>query len=156
MEFNATFLVTIISFLVFVFLMNKILYEPINKIVAERQDFVDGNLRSADENHKKAEAISTQKDEKLREVRAEAKNKYSDVVNGFKAQKDSIVTAAKQDTDNELSQEYANLNNLSNEAKAALKGRMNELANDISEKILGYRSEVQGFDDEAVNRILYN
>lgn len=156
MEFNATFLVTIISFLVFVFLMNKILYEPINKIVAERQDFVDGNLRSADENHKKAEAISTQKDEKLRDARAEAKNKYSDAVNGFKAQKDSIVTAAKQDTDNELSQEYANLNNLSNEAKAALKGRMNELANDISEKILGYRSEVQGFDDEAVNRILYN
>ena len=156
MEFNATFLVTIISFLVFVFLMNKILYEPINKIVAERQDFVDGNLRSADENHKKAEAISTQKDEKLKDARSEAKNKYADAVNGFKAQKDSIVTAAKQDTDNELSQEYANLNNLSNEAKAALKGRMNELANDISEKILGYRSEVQGFDDEAVNRILYN
>ena len=136
--------------------MNKILYEPINKIVAERQDFVDGNLRSADENHKKAEAISTQKDEKLKDARSEAKNKYADAVNGFKAQKDSIVTAAKQDTDNELSQEYANLNNLSNEAKAALKGRMNELANDISEKILGYRSEVQGFDDEAVNRILYN
>ena len=27
--------------------------------------------------------------------------------------------------------------------------------NDIVEKMIGYRSEVQGFDNDAVNRILY-
>ena len=32
---------------------------------------------------------------------------------------------------------------------------MNDLANDIVEKVLGYRSEVQGFNDDAVNEILY-
>ncbi len=156
MEFNGTFLVTIISFLVFVFLMNKILYEPINKIVAQRQSFVDENLRSADENHKKAGEISAQKDEKINNARNEAKNRYSDVVNGFKVQKDDIVNSARSEADEELARAYENLNNLSNEAKNGLKSRMNELANDISEKILGYRSEVEGFDDEAVNRILFN
>ena len=54
MEFNGTFLVTIISFVLFVFVMNKILYEPINNIVAQRREFVDENLRTADINHKKA------------------------------------------------------------------------------------------------------
>ncbi len=156
MEFNGTFLVTIISFLVFVFLMNKILYEPINKIVAQRQSFVDDNLRSADENRKKADEISTQKDEKIKAAGSEAKNLYSKAVDGFKTQKDDIVNSARIEAGEELSREYDNLKNLSNEAKNALKGRMNELANDISEKILGYRSEVEGFDDEAVNRILYN
>ena len=47
------------------------------------------------------------------------------------------------------------INNVSNETKEALKGRMTDLANDIVEKMIGYRSEVQGFDNDTVNRILY-
>ena len=150
MEFNGTFLVTIISFVLFVFVMNKILYEPINNIVAQRREFVDENLRTADINHKKANEISAQKEEKLKGARNDARNKYSD-----KNKKNDILKNAQCDADNELMQTYENLNNLSNEAKEGLKGRMTDLANDIVEKMIGYRSEVQGFDNDAVNRILY-
>lgn len=136
--------------------MNKILYEPINKIVAQRQSFIDENLHSADENRKKADEISAQKDEKLKGARNDAKNRYSEAIDAFKSQKDDIVNSARNAAGEELAREYDNLGNLSNEAKNALKARMNELANDISEKILGYRSNVEGFDDETVNRILYN
>ncbi|DAA82520.1 TPA: hypothetical protein CPT90_08470 [Candidatus Gastranaerophilales bacterium HUM_3] len=155
MEFNGTFLVTIISFVLFVFVMNKILYEPINNIVAQRREFVDENLRTADINHKKANEISAQKEEKLKGARNDARNKYSDAVVDFKNKKNDILKNAQCDADNELMQTYENLNNLSNEAKEGLKGRMTDLANDIVEKMIGYRSEVQGFDNDAVNRILY-
>ena len=155
MEFNGTFLVTIISFVLFVFVMNKILYEPINNIVAQRREFVDENLRIADINHKKANEISAQKEEKLKGARNDARNKYSDAVVDFKNKKNDILKNAQCDADNELMQTYENLNNLSNEAKEGLKGRMTDLANDIVEKMIGYRSEVQGFDNDAVNRILY-
>ena len=140
MEFNGTFLVTIISFVLFVFVMNKILYEPINNIVAQRREFVDENLRTADINHKKANEISAQKEEKLKGARNDARNKYSDAVVDFKNKKNDILKNAQCD---------------SNEAKEGLKGRMTDLANDIVEKMIGYRSEVQGFDNDAVNRILY-
>lgn len=155
MEFNGTFLVTIISFVLFVFVMNKILYEPINNIVAQRREFVDENLRTADINHKKANEISAQKEEKLKGARNDARIKYSDAVVDFKNKKNDILKNAQCDADNELMQTYENLNNLSNEAKEGLKGRMTDLANDIVEKMIGYRSEVQGFDNDAVNRILY-
>ena len=155
MEFNGTFLVTIISFVLFVFVMNKILYEPINNIVAQRREFVDENQRTADINHKKANEISAQKEEKLKGARNDARNKYSDAVVDFKNKKNDILKNAQCDADNELMQTYENLNNLSNEAKEGLKGRMTDLANDIVEKMIGYRSEVQGFDNDAVNRILY-
>lgn len=155
MEFNGTFLVTIISFVLFVFVMNKILYEPINNIVAQRREFVDENLRTADINHKKANEISAQKEEKLKGARNDARNKYSDAVVDFKNKKNDILKNAQCDADNELMQTYENLNNLSNEAKEGLKGRMTDLANDIVEKMIGCRSEVQGFDNDAVNRILY-
>ena len=53
MEFNATFLATIISFVLFVILMNKILYAPILSIMEERKAFIDGNYKSAKENDEK-------------------------------------------------------------------------------------------------------
>ena len=116
---------------------------------------MDENLRTADRNHKKANEISAQKEEKLKGARNDARNKYSDSVVDFKNKKNDILKNAQCDADNELMQTYENLNNLSNEAKEGLKGRMTDLANDIVEKMIGYRSEVQGFDNDAVNRILY-
>ena len=49
MEFNATFLATIISFIIFVLLMNKILYAPILNIMEERRKFIDANYKAAEE-----------------------------------------------------------------------------------------------------------
>ena len=50
MELNATFLVTIITFIVFVFLMNKLLYVPVLSIMETRERFIDDNYRIAEEN----------------------------------------------------------------------------------------------------------
>ena len=47
------------------------------------------------------------------------------------------------------------LENISNDVKHALKGSMTNLANDIVEKVIGYKSEVQGFDEEVVNKVLW-
>ena len=41
MEFDATFLFAVISFLVFIFIMNKVFYAPILRIMQERQKFVE-------------------------------------------------------------------------------------------------------------------
>ncbi len=156
MEFNGTFLASIVSFLVFVFLMNKILYAPMEKIVAERQKFIDDNLNNADENYKKADELNSEREEKLLGAKNEARTRYTNTVDGFKNKKSDIVQKAQDKSKEELSIAYSDLENISNEAKEGLKGRMNELANDIAEKILGYRSEVQGVDNDTVNRILYH
>ena len=42
-EFNATFLVAMISFVVFIIIMNAILYKPILSIIEERQAYIDKN-----------------------------------------------------------------------------------------------------------------
>ena len=155
MEFNGTFLASIVSFLVFVFLMNKILYAPMEKIVRERQSFIDDNFNSADENYKKADGLEHQREERLVGAKDEARTKYNDSISGYKAQKGEIVKQAQEESNNELAQAYEQLNNVSNETKEGLKGRMTDLANDIVEKVLGYRSNVQGFDNDEVNKILY-
>ena len=155
MEFNGTFLATIISFLVFVFLMNKILYEPMRKIVTERRKVVDGNYSAAAENEKKAEELVAEREEKLVEAKDDARKQYNEIVDGFKTERAEIVQSAQEKSNSELEEAYKSLNNVSNQAKETLKGSINDLANDIVEKVLGYRSQVEGFDNDAVDSILY-
>ena len=66
-----------------------------------------------------------------------------------------ILAIAGCTSKEEIENSRIELENVSNEVKQSLKGSMTDLANDIVEKVIGYRSEVQGFDDEAVNNILY-
>ena len=155
MEFNGTFFVSIISFVVFVFVMNKLLYEPIHKIVKERNNFINGNYEAAKNNNEKADELSKNRDTTLVGAREDAREKYNEILDGYKEQRSDIVKDAQEKSRNDLELAYDNLVNVSNEAKENLKSRMTDLANDIVEKVLGYRSEIQDFDSDKVDKILY-
>ncbi len=155
MEFNGTFFATIITFIIFVFVMNKVLYEPMRKIVNARREFIDGNYSDAAECDKKAEDLNKNRDEKIVEAKDDARKQYNELLNDFKAERSEKVKSAQENSAKELEEEYSKLSNISNEAKERLKGSMNDLANDIVEKVIGYRSEIQGFDDNKINEILY-
>lgn len=156
MEFNGTFFVSIISFIVFVYLMNKILYSPMQKMLMERREFIEGNYSSAECNNKKGKDLSAQRQEKILNAKNDARTKYNNTISEFKEQKKSIVEQAQIQANENLIQAYNTLENVSNETKEGLKAKMTDLANDIVEKVLGYRSEVQGFDNDTVNSILYH
>ena len=155
MEFNGTFFATIISFLAFVYVMNKLLYLPVRKIVDERNGLINGNYQAADENNSKVSELSEEMDKQIAGAKEDARGKYNEILAGYKNKKADIVKDAQSKSHDELEQAYADLNNVSNSAKDGLKSRMADLANDIVEKVLGYRSEVQGFDNESVDKILY-
>ena len=156
MDFNGTFFVSIISFIVFVFVMNKLLYEPIHKIVKERNDFINGNYDAANANNEKADELNENRNKKIVEAKEDARGKYNDILAGYKEQRTNIVKDAQNKSHDELERAYADLSDVSSQAKESLKWKMADLANDIVEKVLGYRSEVQGFDNDKINEILYN
>lgn len=155
MEFNGTFLATIITFILFVFIMNKILYVPILGIMEKRENFIDSNYKTAEENDTKSAGLLAEKETKLAEARENAREKYADAVNNYKAQKADIVTEAQNKANAELETSRAELGHLSDEVKNGLKNSMNDLANDIVEKVIGYRSELCEFDDNVVNNVLW-
>ena len=155
MEFNATILATIISFIIFVFLMNKILYAPILNIMQERKNYIDENYKTANENKEKTEVIISEIEERKNVAKNDARTKYDEILDNFKEQKNQLLSQAQQAMKEELEKNNAELTNTSNETKENLKGSMINLANDIVEKIIGYKSEIQGFDNEKINEILY-
>lgn len=155
MEFNGTFFVTIITFIVFVFLMNKILYAPILNIMEERKSFIDGNYKSAHENDDKATKIEAEKESLLANAKETAKEQYNEKIADYKNKRADYVAHAQETAKEELEKSEIELSQVSNEAKESLKASMTDLANDIVEKVIGYRSEVQGFDSQKVDEILY-
>jgi len=156
MEFNGTFFISIMSFLVFVFIMNKLLYEPVHKIIKERNDFINGNYGVANANYAKAEELDDNRNTKIIEAKEDGRVKYNKLLDDYKEQRADIVKNAQNETHNDLEKAYSNLDNISNEAKEKLKWKMTDLANDIVEKVLGYRSEVQSFNNDKINEILYS
>ena len=156
MEFNGTFLVSIITFLVFVFLMNKILYVPMAEIVAKRKQVIDENYQEAHQFEQKTKELESEVEEKLNSAKKSAREIYGKIVGDYKGQGAEIVKNAQESSKKELEEAYLALENVSNEAKENLKSKMTDLANDITEKVLGYRSEIQDFDNDKVNELLYS
>ena len=155
MEFNGTFLVTIITFILFVFLMNKILYAPILKIMEERKLFIEDNYKLADKNLEKAKVLENEREEKLADAKSSAKDKYNEVLNEYKEKNSVIISNAQAEAKNELETAGIELDRVSDEVKNNLKSSMTGLASDIVEKVIGYRTEINSFDEECVNNILW-
>jgi F-type H+-transporting ATPase subunit b len=155
MEFNGTFLATIITFIVFVLLMNKVLYAPILNIMEQRKSFIDGNYGEAKKNEAKIQKLEQKKEEKLLEAKNDAKDLFNETLAEFKEQEEKIVEEAKSIAEENIENSRIDLENVSNEVEESLKCSMTDLANDIVEKVIGYRSEINGFDGKIVDEILY-
>lgn len=157
LEFNGTILIAIVSFVIFAFIMNKILYAPLWNIVEERKTFVDANLSNAMHTKEKAQAILDDKEEKLKAAHKEAVDSVNLGVEKAKESKSSAVSQANQASREKIEDAKAKLFGEESEARTALKDNISELAKDISEKLL--KQEVSHFDfnqelvDEAMNNV---
>ena len=155
MEFNGTFFATIITFIVFVFIMNKILYAPILGIMEQRESVINGNYKIADENNTKVKILSEEKEEKLDNAKVEARDNYLRTIKEYKSKKSDIISDAQNSSIENIEKANTELDNLSNEVKNGLKGYMNDLAEDIVEKVIGYRSNIDEFDNSKVDEVLW-
>lgn len=73
-EFNATLLVAMISFVVFMFIMNAIFYRPILNIIRKREEFVAQNYETAKEMANKADELNNEYQTKLNDAKAKSRD----------------------------------------------------------------------------------
>ena len=154
MEFNGTFIVTIITFIIFIVVMNRILYAPILKIMEERKNFIENNYNEAKHNTSQSETILKEKDEKIGSVKSEAKEKFSKEMTLAKEKKDSSVLNAKNQAKEDLDNKRQDFLNVKEQTSQNLKKDIVNLAQLISDKFLKAKEEIKDVDDELINRIM--
>ena len=136
MEFNATFLISAISFILFTLIMNKIFYKPLEKIMDERENFINDNLNDAKNSKDKAEFLLKDKDEKLAKSLIEARTIISKEVDATNKQSVQITAQAKQKSKEDIDLAKQTLSNEVDGFEGELKSKISEQADFLKDKII--------------------
>ena len=154
MEFNATFLISAISFILFTIIMNKIFYTPLKKVMDERQKFIDETKSDAEKSNHRADSIISDREKRLTKSAADSKKLVADKINEANENSKTVTANAKQKSQEEIASAKSELNNEAQQTTEELKFKVKDLAEVISSKILGMNTNIENIDNEVVNRIL--
>ena len=137
-EFNATFIIAMLSFVVFIIIMNAIFYNPILNIMRKREEYINSNYDEAKDFNEKAEEYAKQYDSKIKETQNSCRTNIRNIVE--EAHKEANIKTqtareqAKIDMEarkNKLSKDEENLKNI---VKNTV---VKDLASTIESKLLG-------------------
>lgn len=137
MEFNATFIASAISFIVFVFIMNAIFYKPLQSIVDKRQSFIDDTNKETKAHKEKTETVLKDKAKKIESTKHEAKKIITAKTEDVKNEKAKLAAQAQQESAQKVEGAKSELQKSYDEAQGILTDETKKLAQDIAAKILG-------------------
>lgn len=134
MEFNATFLISAISFILFTIIMNKIFYKPLESVMNERVKFINDNLVDAKLSIVKADEITKDRDEKLSKSLVDAKMLVAKKINQANENSRNFTEQAKQKSKEDIKSAKKTLTKEAE--KNELELNIEELADVIYSKVL--------------------
>lgn len=137
MEFNATFLISAISFILFTIIMNKIFYKPLENIMNERQKFINDNKLDAKNSSERAEILLKDRENRLNKSVEESKKLVADKVNKANENSNNLISKAKQKSTEDIISAKNELSIQAAEAENELNSKVQALAEVISSKLLG-------------------
>jgi F-type H+-transporting ATPase subunit b len=136
LEFNNWFFVLAANFLVLLFILNKILFQPILKVFQEREDAIDGSLDAAKQMEmKKEEAMAKMKAE-LAEAAQSAREAYEEKKAEGQAKQKELLDAANAEAAKIIGDARAKLKAESDKARGALKADVEKFSEEIANKLI--------------------
>lgn len=152
MEFNATFIVSAISFVIFTVIMNAVFYRPIERIVNERQKFIDDAYSDAKNSNEKADGLIQDKEYRLAETDKTTKNIMTEIVTSANNMRDEKISEARNSAKNRIDEAKLSLSHEKNNMTDRINAVTVELAESISSKILGENVKIS--DGELISRVI--
>lgn len=136
-EFNATFLVAMLSFVVFIMLMNAIFYRPILNIMRKRDEYINSNYDEAKELSEQAEKLDIKKAETIQQTQNECRTEIKNVVENAQGLASKNVQDARTEVKNEIQLKKDSLVRESEALEGVLKSSVvTDLASSITSKFM--------------------
>ena len=136
LEFNATFFVAMFSFIIFMMIMNSILYKPLSRIQQERAELIKNDNEAARLTEEKTENLKQQQNLAIEQSKSIAKDNFNKKVSEYKERKEIILDTARELAKKDLAVANAKLEGDEREAKVILKSQINDLASAVASKVL--------------------
>jgi len=134
---NATLLVQLANFLLLMLALNFILFRPMLRILAERQERTDGRRQKAAQLEADAQAVWDDYQKKLQSAKADADRVRTQLLRQGEAQRDKALEAAAAEAEKTVAQVRARIRAEADTARKTLTADADRLAASVAERILG-------------------
>lgn len=135
-NFNLTIAIQMVSFLVFVFLMNRIFFRPIIRAIEARQSYLLDQQQKAAESLKETESLQRDYEARLAQARENAQAIVSEAAAEAEAQRREALAAASAQAASMLSAAREEIAAERDKALTSLRGEVANLAGSITHKVL--------------------
>ncbi len=154
MEFNATFFVSALSFIVFTFVMNAIFYKPLTKIIEERETYIKGTVDDAQNSEELANKLLKDKDARLLKTAEETRKMLTSATQDANIKGDELSNEAKRQAQMKIHAAKETLHSETEQVQNELKLKVKELAEEIASKVLNEEIHIENVNKELIDRIL--
>lgn len=139
-DIDGTFFVQGGLFLLLVFILKPLLFTPWLEAQARRKEAVEGSFQRATKLEADAQSLVAEYDTRLDAARDKAHGVRAQARRDEEATKASKLATARDEAASHLDQERARIESESTKARDELGGRVEDLAADIAQKLLGRAS----------------
>ena len=139
---NETLIVQVISFLIFLYLINRIMFRPLRNVIADRDIYIERVKRDIDQAQKQIKTMSSQIREQEAEVKKEAFDLKEQQEKIGNQQAKEIFAAVRQEIADTSAKVQKDIEIKISEARQSLQKESEVLAKSIIEKILDRRQQL--------------
>lgn len=101
-EFNATFLIAMLSFVVFIMIMNAIFYSPILNIMKKREEYINSNYTQAKQYIEQATEFDNQCKVKINETQDRCRENIMNIVDNAHLESNKKIHEARDHSKQEI------------------------------------------------------
>ena len=127
----------LVLFLVFAFLLNRILFRPISRVLDERETLTEGAANEARAARRRYEAKLAEYEATIRQARAESYRLAEQVRAAALDERRRMIDQAKQRAHEEIARARQEIERQVAKARAALESEVRQIAERISRTVLG-------------------
>ena len=136
---NGTLFHQLIAFLIFLFIINRIMFRPLREVMGEREDFIDKIRMDTVDHTNELERLTGEMQKRESEVREKASEIRQQLEEGGKQAATDILRSTRQEIDSTRKNAEIKVNAQILEAKTHFQKEAESLAVDIMEKLLNRR-----------------
>jgi len=127
----------LILFIIFVFVMNRILFRPIGRVLDERQNLIEGSANEARAAQRRHEAKLADYEATIRQARADSYRRTEQQRAAALDERRRLIEEAKQHARHEIERAKAEIESQAAQARRALEMETRAIAERISRTVLG-------------------
>ena len=129
--------VMLISFVLLIFPLNALIFQPIFRALDERAERIQGARDRSTQLEEEANSVLDRYESAIRDARAESEEARQAQLATAREEQVSLTTAARSAAEGELDRARTELNQSLEEARATLRASADDLATAAAERILG-------------------